>query len=344
MYGVGLVGAGWVASEHIKAFEANPDTRVVAICSSSRESAEAKVKEMGITAEVCDSYDELLARPDVDIVSIATPNHLHFEEVMKASEAGKHMLIEKPAALQLEQLAQMRDAVKSSGVKTVVGFVLRWNPLFEVIKSLIADGAIGKIYYEETDYQHNIGPWARGWKWYSKKDLGGGSLLGAGIHAVDALRWFAGQGIEKTMDIKEVYAYSGGYRRQRGEIDYDGFIVAVMRMKNGVIAKVSSNWDCVMPYRFPIEIFGDRGTIKDNRVYSEKFKGQTDFVTIPTILPDSGEVTHHPFQPEIDHLVDCIKNKRESHCNLEDSINTHEACIAANMSAETGETIQLPLI
>ncbi|MHA1216713.1 MAG: Gfo/Idh/MocA family protein, partial [Candidatus Thorarchaeota archaeon] len=80
-----------------------------------------------------------------------------------------------------------------------------------------------------------------------------------------------------------------------------------------------------------------------NRVYSEKFKGQTDFVTIPTILPDSGEVTHHPFQPEIDHLVDCIKNKRESHCNLEDSINTHEACIAANMSAETGETIQLPL-
>jgi len=98
MYGVGLVGAGWVASEHIKAFEANPDTRVVAICSSSRKSAEAKVKEMGITAEVCDSYDELLARPDVDIVSIATPNHLHFEEVMKASEAGKHMLIEKPAS------------------------------------------------------------------------------------------------------------------------------------------------------------------------------------------------------------------------------------------------------
>jgi len=83
---------------------------------------------------------------------------------------------------------------------------------------------IGKIYYQETDYQHNIGDWARGWKWYGKADLGGGSLLGAGIHAVDALRWFAGDGPESTMDIAEVHAYSGGYRRKRGEIDYDGFL------------------------------------------------------------------------------------------------------------------------
>jgi predicted dehydrogenase len=146
------------------------------------------------------------------------------------------------------------------------------------------------------------------------------------------------------MDIAQVHAYSGGYRRRKGEIDYDGFIVAIMKMKSGAVAKVSSNWDCVMPYRFPIEIFGDQGTIKDNRVYSRKFPGQTDFVTIPTILPDSGEVTHHPFQPEINHLIDCIKSGRESHCSLEDSINTHEACIAANMSAATGKTIELPLI
>jgi len=344
MYGVGMVGAGWVATEHIKAFEANPDSKVVAICSSSVQSAKAKVRETKIDAAVCKSYEELLARPDVDIICTATPSNLHFEEVMKAAEAGKHMLIEKPAALTLDQLAKMRDAVRSAGVKTVVGFVLRWNPLFEIIKNLIADGTLGKIYYEETDYQHNIGAWARGWKWYSKEALGGGSLLGAGIHAVDALRWFAGEGPEKTTDVAEVYAYSGGYRRQRGEIDYDGFVVAMMKMKNGVLAKVSSNWDCVMPYRFPIEIFGDKGTIKDNRLYSEKFPGQTDFLTIPTILPDSGEVTHHPFQPEIDHLIQCIKENKESHCNLEDSINTHEACIAANMSAASGKTVELPLI
>ena len=141
-----------------------------------------------------------------------------------------------------------------------------------------------------------------------------------------------------------MYAYSGGYRRQRGEIDYDGFIVAIMKMKDGSIAKVSSNWDSVMPYRFPVEIFGDQGTIKNNMLYSTKLPGQTDFVTIPTILPDSGDVSHHPFQPEIDHLLECIKSGKESHCNLDDSINAHEACIAANMSAESGKTIELPLL
>jgi len=362
MLGVGIVGAGWVASEHIRAFECNPDSKVVAICSRTVESAEKKVKEIRFEsrcrtspaftsatgkpfeAEVCESYEEMLKRPDVDIISIATPNNLHFDEVMKASEAGKHMLIEKPAALELDQLAKMRDSVRSSGVKTVVGFVLRWNPLFEIIKSIIANDMIGEVFYQETDYQHNIGDWARGWWWYGKEELGGGSLLGAGIHAVDALRWFAGDGKDETMDISEVHAYSGGYRKQRGEMDYDGFIVAVMKMKDGSIAKVSSNWDCVMPYRFPIEIFGTEGTIKDNRLYSNKMAGQTDFVTIPTILPDSGEVTHHPFQPEIDHLVVCIKSGEESHCNLADSINAHEACIAANMSAETGKTVELPLI
>lgn len=344
MYGVGIVGAGWVAGEHIRAFQANPDCRVVAICSSSLKSARAKVREMKLSAETCKTYEQMLRRPDVDLVSIATPNNLHFEEVLKASAAGKHMLIEKPASLELDQLARIRDSVRSSGVRTVVGFVLRWNPLFQIIKSLVNDGALGRIYYEEADYEHNIGAWARGWKWYSRLDLSGGSLLGAGCHAVDALRWFAGEGPEKTMDIAQVHAYSGGYRRRKGEIDYDGFIVAIMKMKSGAVAKVSSNWDCVMPYRFPIEIFGDQGTIKDNRVYSRKFPGQTDFITIPTILPDSGEVTHHPFQPEINHLIDCIKSGRESHCSLEDSINTHEACIAANMSAATGKTIELPLI
>jgi len=338
-----MLGAGWVATEHISAFGKNPKTEVVAVCSSTPESAKRKIDEMKISADVCKTYEEMLERPDVDIVSIGTPNYLHYEEVMKASEAGKHIFIEKPAGLTVEQLWEMRDSVRESGVKTLVGFVLRWNPLFDVINSMIDDGVLGRIFYEETDYQHNIGDWARGWKWYGKDELGGGSLLGAGIHAVDALRWFAGDGLEKTSDIVEVHAYSGGYRHRAGDIDFDGLVVAIMKLENGVLAKVSSNWDCTMPYRFPIEVFGDMGTIKNNRVYSEKYRGQTDFMTIPTVLPDSGEVSHHPFEPEINHFVECIESNRESHCNLEDSINTHEACIAANISAETGKTIELPL-
>ena len=72
MYGVGIVGAGWVASEHIRAFECNPDSRVAAICSSCVASAEAKVKELELDVAICETYEEMLKRPDVDIICIAT--------------------------------------------------------------------------------------------------------------------------------------------------------------------------------------------------------------------------------------------------------------------------------
>jgi predicted dehydrogenase len=72
--------------------------------------------------------------------------------------------------------------------------------------------------------------------------------------------------------------------------------------------------------------------------------GQTDFATIPTILPDSGDVTHHPFQGEIDHLVDCILNDKESFVNVEDSVKVHEICLAAEISAREGGSVKLPLL
>ena len=72
--------------------------------------------------------------------------------------------------------------------------------------------------------------------------------------------------------------------------------------------------------------------------------GQTDFATIPTILPDSGDVTHHPFQGEIDHLVDCILNDKESSANVEDGVKTHEICLAAEISAREGGSVKLPLL
>ena len=74
----------------------------------------------------------------------------------KAAEAGKHVIIEKPIANSLDEMRAMRDAVRKAGVKTVVSFVLRWNPLFETPKSLIADDAFGEVYYVETDYQSNV--------------------------------------------------------------------------------------------------------------------------------------------------------------------------------------------
>ena len=118
----------------------------------------------------------------------------------------------------------------------------------------------------------------------------------------------------------------------------------MIKFANGALGKVSVNYGCIMPYTFPLEIFGNRGSIKDNRIWSHKFPGQDGWVEIPAILPDSADVTHHPFQGQMDHFVNCILTDQESHCNLEDAIKTHEVAFAALECYETGQPVRLPLL
>jgi predicted dehydrogenase len=253
----------------------------------------------------------------------------------------------------------MRRAVRQAGVRTVAGFVLRWNPLFRTLKALLADNALGNPYYVETDYCSYNGSWWSGWNDARTIAQGVSALLVGGCHAIDALRWFAASGEFEAATPVEVYAVAGGRRKGSGReycpasnawidaappMEYDGLEVALVKFSNGVVGKASVNAECIMPYRFPIRIFGDRGSVFDNRLWSHKFVGQTDWVELPTILPDSSNVGHHPFQAEIDHLVDCVREGRESHCKLEDAIKTHEIAFAALESSKTNRPVRLPLL
>lgn len=257
---------------------------------------------------------------------------------MAAAQHGKHIVIEKPVSITLSQLRELRDTVKQSGVKTITSFVLRWNPLFETILPLLEDDTIGTIHYGEVDYMHGIGPWYKQYEWNVKKDIGGSSLLTAGIHAVDALMLFVNQ------EVTEVACYSsksGGV--EFGDYEYDPSAVMICKFKNGAIGKVLSSIDCKMPYVFHISLLGSKGTIRNNQVFSHKYPGQTGWVEIPTILPDSGDVTHHPFEGEVDHLVDCIQNNRQTITNIDWTYNVHEVVLAADLSAVERCPIQLPL-
>ncbi len=338
--GIGIVGPGWAGGEHIKAYMNNEHAEIVALCGRDESRTRAKMAEVGLEeCTVYTDYEEMLKRDDLHVVSICTPNDLHVQQSIAAAQAGKHILIEKPIALNLEDLKKLRDAVREAGVKTVVGFVLRWNPLFETLKPLIEDDAIGRIFYGEADYFHGIGPWYKQFEWNVKKSVGGSSLLSAGCHAVDGLRWFMSD------EAVEVTAYS---TRSDGEdfrpYEYDPTIVTIIKFKSGAIGKVASSLECIQPYVFNINLVGDKGTIRNNKLYSHKMPGQTDFATIPTILPDSGDVTHHPFQGEIDHLVNCVLNDEESFVNVEDGVKTHEICLAAEISAQEGRSVKLPLL
>jgi predicted dehydrogenase len=355
--GVLILGAGWVSSQHIAAFRNNPRAEIVGICSRTRAGAEKRAAAAGLSVPCLDDVAQALALPGVDIVSICTPQHLHAEHTIAAARAGKHMVIEKPVAQSLAELRAMCAAIRAAGVTTVVSFVLRWNPLFRTLKRLAADGAFGEIYAVEADYLSYCGDWWGGYGEGRTRERGVSAMLLAGCHAADALRWFAAQGEFEAADPVEVFAYRGGKRgastrqynpltnewHEGAPLEYAGLEVALVRFANGVLGKVSTNFECIQPYAFPVRIFGDGGTVRDGRVWSHMFPGQRGWVEIPAIGPDSSDVAHHPFQAQVDHFVACILDGRTSHCSFEDAAKTHEIVFAALQCYETGRPVRLPL-
>jgi predicted dehydrogenase len=335
--GVGIVGPGWVAGEHVNAFEKNPHTRVVAISGRTAEHADQlrQAKELD-DCQVYGDYQKMLQQDNLDIVSICTPNHLHAEEGILAAQAGKHMLIEKPAAITLESLHALDEAIAKAKVKAAVGFELRWSPLLEIIKQLQEGDAVGKLFYTEVDYRSGmLGDWYTGFDWSRTIAEGGSSFLVAGCHAIDAMFWYVGA------RAVEVTAYAGGWDER---YEYSATCVAIIKFDNGVVGKSLSSIELNMPYGFNIELYGDKGTIINRDLFSlSLMRGQTDYTTIPCIGPESSDVRHHPFQPEVDHLVDCILNDDTPLVNMRESVHTHEICIAADISAAEGRPVKLPL-
>ena len=336
--GVGIIGTGWVSGEYIRAFETNPHTQVRGLV--SRDKARAQAKAEALNASRCRPYDRLedmLADSSIDIVAICTPHHLHVAQAIAAARAGKHLVLEKPVALDLRSLRELQDAVRAAKVKTVVSFVLRWNPLFELIKAFLADGVVGNLFLAEVDYLHGLGPAYAQYAWNIKKEIGGSSLLTGGCHAVDGLRWFVGK------RAVEVCSYANVSRENPLHYEYEPNSVTLVKFEDGTIGKVASSVECVQPYIFNVELFGDQGTIRNNQVFSKRWTGQKSWAAIPTTLPDSGDVTQHPFKDEVRHFVDCILNDQESHANLEDAALTHEICFASDISVREKRPVILPL-
>jgi predicted dehydrogenase len=329
--GIAIFGAGNVSSGHLDAYLHNPECDVVAIGSRTAEGAERKAREVGIdpsTIGIYDSIDELLADPRVDAMSVCTPHARHAADVISAAKAGKHVLVEKPIAMSLDELRAMDGAVADAGVRTVCGFVLRFNPSILATQAMIGEGLLGEVLYVQTDYWHN--PEQSGYPGsedYVRRKLDGSAMLLGGCHAVDLARYLMGS------DIVEVSALSF---TAVPEAPFPPNQTAIVKFANGMAGKVSACVEQWMPYQFNVDVLGTGGGIRDNRFYSRKLPGMLGWGTFPTILPDSGAVSHHPFQGEIDHFIDCIRDGRESHVNVRDAVNTHEALFAIDRSCAEG--------
>jgi predicted dehydrogenase len=333
--GVAIHGAGWVAGAHVLSWKKNPHVEVVSISDAYRERAQQFADRNGLGCDVRDSYEDVLADERVHIVDITGPSFVHAEQGIAAAQAGKHVLVEKPIALSLEENRDLRDAVAEAGVKSITSFVARFNPEVRILKSLLESGAIGELFYAEVDYWHSIKPTHHAWELHRRKKTGGSTMLLGGCHAADALRWLVGN------EVEEVAAYSNN---PKGLFEYDANVVAIMKFRSGVIAKTSALFDCEMPYAFNIDLAGTGGTLRDNRVWSKKlFPGQTGWSVFPTIMMDSADVMHHSFDEEINYFVDCIRTDQQPHCNLADGYRSHELCMAIDRSLEHGVPVTLPL-
>jgi len=125
-------------------------------------------------------------------------------------------------------------------------------------------------------------------------------------------------------------------------IEYPGTISVNVRFENGTIGRSTTTFDAKMPYRFNIGIYGTEGSLRNNELFAPKlFPGQSDFMKIPCILPDSAAVAHHPFVDEVSHFLDCIIEDRRPCPDLEDAAETHAVCFAADLSAESGRPVAL---
>ena len=334
--GVAIHGAGWVAGAHAASWLKNPHVRIESISDVRRDRAGELARRLGVECATRDRYDEVLRDDRVDIIDICGPSHVHAEQGIAAAEAGKHVLVEKPIALSMDENRALRDAVARAGVKSLAGFVTRFSPGVQCIQSLVSSGAIGRLFYIEIDYWHGLQPTHHAWDLHSRRETGGSAMLLGGCHAADALRWLSGE------EVVEVTAMANN---QKGLFEYDANVVAAMRLASGTIGKTSALFDCEMPYSFNIDLAGTEGTIRDNRLWSKRlFPGQTGWTTIPTILPTTADVSHHPFDAEMNHFVECILADRESHCNIADAFRSHELCFAIDRSiAEGGQPVKLPL-
>lgn len=192
--GVGLIGTGFARSAQAPAFRACEGAALTAVCSGNFENAQQTATEFHIP-HTCQNYQELLALNNVDLVVISAPPYLHQQMTIAAFEAGKHVICEKPMAMNAaEAQAMLNVAARRPHQLAIIDHELRFNPTWRRMKMLIDSGFAGDIQHVSVTiaagFRHSA---LRPWNWWSQQAAGGGLLGALGSHAIDAVRWLFGE-------------------------------------------------------------------------------------------------------------------------------------------------------
>jgi predicted dehydrogenase len=338
-YNVAIIGYGWAATAHIAAINATSQAQVTAVWSSrSLDSSELSAKH-GSPIRAYTDLAAMLADPTVHVVDITSYPNQHAPQFVAAARNGKHIIVEKPLAIEWSEILSMKKAADSAGVQVCVCFECRYSSQFLATKAVIDQGLVGKLHYGEIDYYHGIGPWYGQYRWNTKKELGGSALLTAGCHALDALLLCMGSEVEEVTS----YATQSSHPIFQA-YEYQTSSTTILKFKNGAIGKCAAVVDCFQPYYFHAHLVGSEGSILDNKFHSMKLGGlnKHSWSQLSMKMLDSGDVSDHPYQTQFQAFFDALDaGKPMPLTSLADGVATHRVITAADISARENRSVKI---
>jgi predicted dehydrogenase len=250
--GVAVIGLG-VGEQHARTYLATPGCELRWLYDLDQDKARALRKSLGVGG-IASSYAELLQDRKVDLVSIASFDDAHYQQVLEALRAGKHVFVEKPLCRSMEELRRIKRAwdEQLGKLKLYSNLVLRAAPVYRYLKEQLDSGELGKIYAFDGEYLYGrLDKITQGWR---KDEENYSVMLGGGVHLVDLMLTLTGERPDA------VWAQGNNICTAGSAFRYHDFVAATMHFPSGLIGRITANFGCVHRHQHVVRIFGTKGT------------------------------------------------------------------------------------
>jgi D-xylose 1-dehydrogenase (NADP+, D-xylono-1,5-lactone-forming) len=321
-YGV-LSTAQIALNRHVPAAAAADNAAVVAIASRSLDKAQAVAEQHGI-ARAYRSYQELIDDGEIDAIINPLPNHLHCEWTVKAAEAGKHILCEKPLAVSVEQAQEMIDAAAANGVQLMEAFTHRFNPQMQYARRLIQEGEIGQITSARAELSFALKDWENDVR--ANKELAGGALMDAGCYCVSAIR-FA---------LNEEPVRAQAFQRIRQPNGIDAMTSALLQFAGGAVGHVLTSME--QPFRCELAVVGSHGLVLVPNMFDEQ--GIVQIVVGGQEREEKFSGTDR-FRMQIERFSACVLQDKVPEFSPRDALKNTAVLVAIQRAADTSKTVDV---
>lgn len=346
---IGIIGTGSISNLHMSGYIPLKNVEVIAACDINEERVKEFAKKYNIPNTFTD-YNEMLKMEELDAVSVTAWNNIHAPASIASLNAGKHVLCEKPLALNAKQASEMVEASQKSGKILMVGFCRRFGDNAKALKELIDKGDLGNIYYAKTGCLRR---WGNPGGWFSdKKRSGGGPVIDLGVHMIDLIRYLTGKpkAVSVTAStfshlgmkpwVKGIQKYNSADYSEYNDVE--DCAASIIRFDNGMTLFFETSWvQNIKKDQIYLELFGDKAGAKmepELELYETKYNYLRD--TTPLLDPN-GSSFEHNFIEEIKHFVSCITDGTECLSPAEDGLELMKIIDAIYKSAETGHEVIL---